>query len=65
MLIQQVINASPITGRTSIPGAGEKGGTSERRDHVMPGPEPAPPLEFPPDMLPPSGDGRFPLGNRT
>jgi hypothetical protein len=36
MAIQQVINDSPITGWTWIPGAGENGGTCERRAHVTP-----------------------------
>ncbi len=44
MAIQQVINASPITGWIWIPGAGENGGTSERRTQVtlMAASEPAP-----------------------
>src|SRR5215213_1361242 len=36
MAIQQVMNDSPITGWIWIPGAGENGGTSDRRTQVAP-----------------------------
>jgi hypothetical protein len=42
MAIQHVINDSPITGCTWIPGAGENGGTSDRRAQVTPFAAPEP-----------------------
>src|ERR687897_2686897 len=43
IVIQQVISDSPITGWIWIPGAGENGGTSDRRTQVtlLAAPEPA------------------------